>query len=254
MKQLVTILTAAFVTATIAFVPVHATGYVNQADIDAIDSANNAYAAFADETDNNNATIESMAAKATAAANAFETLAQRSYSTGLGTSYTNEATTLKTESGKLRDKLQQFNTVTATKDETAINNYFTELDQQVKSFDNQVEKLNSAVDESNNSTSNWFLWVLIATVVVSAAAFVWAFLLEKKPSSPELTKARRQVAYMSLAPILGAAITFLTFMFASQTGGGYTIMYGLVVLGAIALIQAIARYAKLAKMAKARQA
>lgn len=211
MKALRGILTAAVMAATLVFVPAHASGYVNQADIDAIDTATMAYTSFIDETNKASATLESVTAKANEAAQAFDKLTQYTFSTDLGSAYVTEATTLKNEAGALRDKIREFSAVAATGNKEKLDTYFTELKNEAIKFDNQIDKVNNAVDDSNKSVGGGYLWLVIGTALISAGAFVWAFLLGKKTvqSKPQLEKPRRVIAYASLAPLAGALITYL---------------------------------------------
>lgn len=250
MKKLYGFIAALTLVASVIAAPITAaassSGYINQADIDVLDTASKAFEEFAAETNSSSATIESVEAKAATATTALGKVEGHTFSSDLGTQYTAEAATLKTEASNLKTEVAKVTGVLNTGDETQINEYFDGLNAAATRFDNQIGKLNAAVDESNNTKGTGYLWLVIITAILAAGMFVWAFLLDKK-AVPQLTKARRAVAYTSLAPLAGAAITYVTFIFADQLGGSYFIAYGPVLFGAVILVQALINYLKLAK-------
>lgn len=248
MKQLYKFIAALTLVASVLVAPVATaqSGYVNQADIDILDAATKAFTAFTDEVGNDSATVESVGVKATAASSALQQVVDHNFSTDLGSEYTTEAAALKTEAASLKTEVNKVTDVLNTQDETQINAYFDGLEASATRFDNQVDKLNKAVDVSNNATGIGYLWLVIATAVVSAAAFAWSFAL-KKEETPEAGALRKQVAFTSLAPLAGALITYVTFLFADQLGGSYFIAYGPVLFGGIVFVQAIIRYFQLSR-------
>ncbi|PID33557.1 hypothetical protein CR969_00090 [Candidatus Saccharibacteria bacterium] len=242
---------AALVAATFALSPVHASGYINQADISTIDSAIGAYTKFIDTT-NDSDFIESPGlakSKAALAVKHMEILSNHTFSKDLGDKYTQESEVLKSKAAALGKELSKFDKVVASADRDKINTYFSGLNKQAKQLDDQIDKLNDAVDESNNSVGVGYLWATVASAILAVGAFIWAFGFGKKDAakSKELAKARRQVAYGSLAPLAGAAITYFSFMFADELGGSYVIAYGPILFGAIFLVKAIANYINLSK-------
>lgn len=248
MRRFYTLLAAVVVAAALGYAPAQAEGYVNQADVDTIDKALEVYSAFAKETGNNASTADSVKAKAALAATEFGVVASHSFATGLGDAYTREAAALKQEATALKAQLDKAPTVIGVGDEAAVNAYLDGLDAAAAKFDTQMGKLNGAVDESNNATGNNYLWMVIAAAVLTAGAFVWAFVLSKqKQLSDQLGKARKGIAYASLAPLAGALITYVSYMFADKLGGSYIIAYGPVVFGVIILAQAVVNYVKLVK-------
>lgn len=229
--------------------PVHATGYVNQADVDIIDQATNVYKGFADEVSNSNASRDSIRAKAALAATAFANVANHNFSTSLGDKYTQEATVLKQQAEALKGQLDKAPGIFDTGDEATVNKYLQDVDLAATKFDNQMNHVNDAVGESNSAKGNNYLWLVVVAGIVSAGAFAWAFVLSKqKQLSQQLLQARKGIAFASLAPLAGALITYVSYMFADKLGGSYVIAYGPVLVGAFVLVQAIANYAKLAKL------
>ena len=251
MKKLITLFTAFLLVATLSLSSSAqaATTYVNQSDIDVLDTASKAFGEFVDETNKDSATIATVEAKATVASAAFDAVNNHGFSTELGEKYTTEAAALKNEANDLKTKINEVSSVLQSNDQTKIENYFNELNDSATRFDQQGSKLNAAVDESNNASSIGYLWLVIATGVLAAGAFAWAFLVNKQASS-ELTKSGRTIAYASLAPLAGALITYVTFIFADKLGGSYFIAYGPVLFGGIVFVQSITKYVAQAKQTK----
>lgn len=248
MKHLYGFVTALTLVASLLAAPISAatSGYVNQSDIDVLDEATTSFIAFTDEVGSDSSTIESVDTKASAASSALQQVVDHSFSTELGDQYTTEASTLKSEASNLKTEVDRVTDVLNTQDEAQITAYFDGLEVAATRFDDQVSKLNNAVDSSNNATGIGYLWLVIVTAVISIAAFVWSFAV-KKQESLEARQHRKQVAYTSLAPLAGALITYVTFLFADQLGGSYFIAYGPVLFGGVVFIQAIVRYLQVSK-------
>ena len=87
----------------------------------------------------------------------------------------------------------------------------------------------------------------IVAAVIAAGSFVWFAIGRGKQLSPSLLAARKSVAFSSLAPLIGAVITYATFILASNTGGTYTIAYGLILIGSVVYILSVVQYINLAK-------
>lgn len=242
---------AALVAATFALSPVHASGYVNQADVAMIDSALSAYTEFAEATSDSDF-VESprlAKSKASLAAEYMRVLSNHPFSKRLGSKYIQESEVLKSKAKVMGEKLSQFDDVIDKPEKAKLIAYFKDVNQQAKQLDDQIDKLNEAVAESNTSAGAGYLWATIASAVLAVGAFIWAFGFGKKDAakSKELVKARHQVAYVSLAPLAGAAITYGSFMFAEQLNGSYVVAYGPMLFGAIFLVKAIANYVNLSK-------
>jgi hypothetical protein len=250
MKQLYRFIAALTLVASVIAAPISAaqSGYVNQSDIDVLDKAISAFTDFVDEVGSDSASIESVDAKALAASTALQQVADHQFSTDLGEQYSTEAVALKSEAQTLKTEVGKVTSVLQVGDEAQITAYFDDLEASATRFENQVDKLNTAVDTSNNATGMGYLWLVIATAILSAAAFVWSFVL-KKEEAPEARNLRRLVAYTSLAPFAGALITYITFLFADQLGGSYFIAYGPVLFGGIIFVQAVVRYFQVARPA-----
>ncbi len=87
----------------------------------------------------------------------------------------------------------------------------------------------------------------IAAAAMAAGSFVWFAIGRSKQPSPDLLAARKAVAFSSLIPLVGAVITYATFMLASNAGGTYTVAYGLILIGLAAYVSSILRYIILAR-------
>lgn len=221
-------------------------GYVNQTDINVMDSAYKKVNDLFEETNKETATVESVAVKAGTASTALRLVEMHNFSTELGDDYVTQAEKLKTTVKALRERIDAIETTLNSGDETAINAYFDALSLDAKAYDDQIGALNESVDEVNTATGNNYLWLTIAAGVISVAVFAWVF-ATKSPSDKELLKAKRAIAFASLAPLVGALITYLSFKFADATGGSYVIAWGPVIIGVVVLIRVVVNYFQLKK-------
>lgn len=223
-----------------------AQGYVNQVDVDATNRVYTSVSAFFDETNDSSSTPESVVSKATAASSSLDSLIAHSFSTKLGDTYVKEADNLKDAAKSLQAKINGVSAAIDTQDEATITAYFEGLSAEAKAFDVQIEKLNASVEEANTSMGTGYLWMVIAAGAIAAAAFGWAF-GTKKPTDKDALKAKRTIAYASLAPLAGALITYISFMAADSTGGGYLIAWGPIVVGVIIMIRSVMNYISVTK-------
>ena len=97
----------------------------------------------------------------------------------------------------------------------------------------------------------FFLLVTIAAAAMAVGSFVWFAIGRGKQLSPSLLAARKSVAFSSLAPLVGAVVTYATFILASNTGGTYTIAYGLILVGSAVYIISVVQYITLARKTSA---
>lgn len=230
---------------------VSAAKYVNQADINIVEVATDAFTDFADESNSPSATTTTLDIKAQAAATALYNVSTHSFYRG-GDKYLAEAEVLKKQADDLATEVKKAGSVVESDDQDAISEYFDNLQTLASAFDDQMAKVSAAVQESNDSTGGMYLAGLIAAGVISALAFLWAFIRPRGAAqTPQVAKARRLVAFSSLAPVAGLAITYFTFEYATRNGGGYSFVWGLVVFGLIWFIGAIIEYNKVRKAAPA---
>ncbi len=252
MNKLLSGIVAACSLATLFFVPlVHAeSGYINQADIDAIDKVFTATEAFNTEYAKEDSTLESVGEKGAAVSTVLGELIALSFNTSISDEYTKEAGTLKSAATDLKSVMDTLPTIVETKDEAKLSEFEAAYNEKLQAYDKQTANFNKAVDNKTASEGNGYLWLVLATAAVSAGGFVWAFFLQDKNVNEELKKAKKGVAFASIAPLAGAVVTYITFMFADQLGGTYFIAWGPVLIGGIVLVQSIVNYVKLAKISK----
>ena len=107
--------------------------------------------------------------------------------------------------------------------------------------------MNKAASEANSYAEYFFLLVTIAAAAMAVGSFIWFAIGRSKQPSPDLLAARKAVAFSSLIPLVGAVVTYATFMLASNAGGTYTVAYGLILIGLASYISSILRYIILAR-------
>lgn len=222
-----------------------AAGYSNQTDIDETVKVHESLTAFVDETNDPTATTVSLKSKAGSASDAVAGLIQHDFSTNVGKKYTEAAGALKEAAQSLKQAIDGLGTALDSHDQNTIQAAFGNLENKLTAYDDQMEVLNNSVESSNSSIGNTYLYLLIATVIIAGVAFAWAF--SGKTTTDQLKKAKRAVAYSALAPVAGAAITYVSFLFAEKTSGTYWIAWGPVVIGVIVMIRYIGEYLKLKK-------
>ncbi|HSX36402.1 MAG TPA: hypothetical protein VLH84_05720 [Patescibacteria group bacterium] len=220
-------------------------GHVNDADIDALTSTLDAINVYTGALEDSSVPISEVVADGQAAQAKIAAFGAHSFVTSLGSAYSHSAASLKqdvstisTDIGIIDGDLQRNDITQANTDNTALN---THIDQ----FNNDVTALNASVDTHNapivrqEKTMNVaYLGLLIVTVVICAGSFAWA---KRQKMDPLDAHARMSVAKTSIAPVVGAAITFGSFYLA-KNGGTYFIAWGPVAVGGIAYVRSLANY------------
>lgn len=257
MKKFIFAILAVVVAAMVGGSIASATVYVNQADINAIEWADKSYNNLIKAANDESTSTSILEVRVKAAATAFGTVKDHKFSTKLGSEYTSKAEDVKKKAGEMQSELQKLPEALNSGDDATIEAAFGAVEAKVKEYDESVKALNGAVntsnkksEEKNAKTGGLYKGLTVLTVLITIGSFVWAFVLGKDVKRPELKAARRSVALNSLAPLAGAGITWGTFALASNNGGRYTIMYGLVIVGFIAFGKAIFEYIKLTKGAQ----
>ena len=229
-----------------------AASYANQADIDIIAVSNKAYVDFIkainDEKSVANGTVITQTA---AASSAFNNVASHNFSSKLGVKYIKKSTEVKKYAGEIKVLFDKIAVVLRERDYNAANQYLEQIRNSVKKYSAAIEEMNIAASESNSYAEYFFLLVTIAIAAMAAGSFVWFAIGRGKQLSPSLLTARKSVAFSSLAPLVGAVITYATFILASNTGGTYTIAYGLILVGSAVYIISVVQYITLARKTSA---
>lgn len=217
---------------------VSAQNYVNQRDINAIDRAASALSEFETAASDADASIVS---ETLAAIRELRAIESHRFSDDLGSAYTKNSEAVKRSAGAVATSLEAFRDAAQSGDEIP-DSVFTAYNTAIDDFNASIDTLNESVDVANTEKSNLYLYILFAAIGLTVGSFVWAF--KQKEPTPERTKLRRQVAYASLIPLAGAGITYGTYQAADSSGGGYTVLWGVIVFGAVAYISAIVAYIK----------
>ena len=229
-----------------------AASYTNQADIDIIAVSNKAYVDFIkainDEKSVANGTVITQTV---AASSAFNNVASHNFSSKLGVKYIKKSTEVKKYAGEIKVLLDEIAVVLRERDYNATNQYLEQIRNSVKKYSAAIEEMNKAASESNSYAEYFFLLVTIAAAAMAVGSFVWFAIGRGKQLSPSLLTARKSVAFSSLAPLVGAVITYATFILASNTGGTYTIAYGLILVGSAVYIISVVQYITLARKTSA---
>ena len=229
-----------------------AASYANQADIDIIAVSNKAYVDFIkainDEKSVANGTV---IAQTVAASSAFNNVASHNFSSKLGVKYIKKSTEVKKYAGEIKVLLDEIAVVLRERDYNAANQYLEQIRNSVKKYSAAIEEMNKAASESNSYAEYFFLLVTIAIAAMAVGSFVWFAIGRNKQLSSDLLAARKSVAFSSLAPLVGAVITYATFILASNTGGTYTIAYGLILVGSAVYIISVVQYITLARKTSA---
>ena len=225
-----------------------AAGYVNQADIDIITASDKAYTDFIKSTNDEKSVTNGMVlVRATAASSAFRDVANHNFSSKLGAEYSRKAAEVKKYAGETKVLLDKIAAALRGNDYNSANQYLNQIQNSAKKYYAATEGMNKAVSESNSHSGILYLSVTIVAAVIAAGSFVWFAIGRGKQLSPSLLAARKSVAFSSLAPLIGAVITYATFILASNTGGTYTIAYGLILIGSVVYILSVVQYINLAK-------
>ena len=248
MRKVFGIILAAFVAVSAGGSFASAAGYVNQADIDIITASDKAYTDFIKSTNDEKSVTNGMVlVRATAASSAFRNVANHNFSSKLGAEYSRKAAEVKKYAGETKVLLDKIAAALRGNDYNSANQYLNQIQNSAKKYYAAMEGMNKAVSESNSHSGILYLSVTIVAAVIAAGSFVWFAIGRGKQLSPSLLAARKSVAFSSLAPLIGAVITYATFILASNTGGTYTIAYGLILIGSVVYILSVVQYINLAK-------
>ena len=225
-----------------------AASYANQADIDIIAASNKAYVDFIKAINDEKSVADgTVIAQTVAASSAFNNVASHNFSSKLGVKYIKKSTEVKKYAGEVKVLLDKITVVLRERDYNAVNQYLEKTRNSVKKYSAAIEEVNKAASESNSYAEYFFLLVTIATAAMAVGSFIWFAISRSKQSSPDLLAARKAVAFSSLIPLVGAIITYATFMLASNAGGTYTVAYGLILIGLASYISSTLRYIILAR-------
>ena len=248
MHKVLKIILAVFIVASVEGSLVSAVSYVNQTDIDVIAASNKAYSDFIEVINDEKSVANGAAlAQAAAASSAFNNVASHTFSSKLGIKYVKKSAEVKKCAREIKDLLDRVAVVLRERDYNAANQYLEQIRNSVKKYSAAIEEMNKAASESNSYAEYFFLLVTIAIAAMAVGSFVWFAIGRGKQLSPSLLAARKSVAFSSLAPLVGAVVTYATFMLASNTGGTYTIAYGLILIGSVVYILSVVQYINLAK-------
>ena len=252
MRKVFGIILAAFVAVSAGGSFASAAGYVNQADIDIITASDKAYTDFIKSTNDEKSVTNGMVLdQAAAASSAFRNVANHNFSSKLGAEYSRKAAEVKKYAGETKVLLDKIAAALRGNDYNSANQYLDQIQNSAKKYYAAMEGMNKAVSESNSHSGILYLSVTIVAAVIAAGSFVWFAIGRGKQLSPSLLAARKSVAFSSLAPLVGAVITYATFILASNTGGTYTIAYGLILIGSVVYILSVVQYINLAKKTSA---
>ena len=248
MRKVFGIILAALVVVSAGGSFASAAGYVNQADIDIITASDKAYTDFIKSTNDEKSVTNGMVlVRATAASSAFRNVANHNFSSKLGAEYSRKAAEVKKYAGETKVLLDKIAAALRGNDYNSANQYLNQIQNSAKKYYAATEGMNKAVSKSNSHSGILYLSVTIVAAVIAAGSFVWFAIGRGKQLSPSLLAARKSVAFSSLAPLVGAVITYVTFILASNTGGTYTIAYGLILIGSVVYILSVVQYINLAK-------
>ncbi len=248
MRKIFKIILAVFIVASVEGSLVSAVSYVNQTDIDVIAASNKAYSDFIEVINDEKSVANGAAlAQAAAASSAFNNVASHTFSSKLGIKYVKKSAEVKKCAGEIKVLLDKIAVVLRERDYNAVNQYLEKTRNSVKKYSAAIEEVNKAASESNSYAEYFFLLVTIATAAMAAGSFIWFAIGRRKQSSPDLLAARKAAAFSSLIPLVGAVVTYATFMLASNAGGTYTVAYGLILIGLASYISSILRYIILAR-------
>ena len=252
MRKVFGIILAAFVAVSAGGSFASAAGYVNQADIDIITASDKAYTDFIKSTNDEKSVTNGMVLdQAAAASSAFRNVANHNFSSKLGAEYSRKAAEVKKYAGETKVLLDKIAAALRGNDYNSANQYLDQIQNSAKKYYAAMEGMNKAVSESNSHSGILYLSVTIVAAVIAAGSFVWFAIGRGKQLSPSLLAARKSVAFSSLAPLVGAVITYATFILASNTGGTYTIAYGLILVGSAVYILSVVQYIALARKTSA---
>ena len=252
MLKILKIILAMFVVVSAGGSFASAASYANQADIDIIAVSNKAYVDFIkainDEKSVANGTVITQTV---AASSAFNNVASHNFSSKLGVKYIKKSTEVKKYAGEIKLLFDKIAVVLRERDYNAANQYLEQIRNSVKKYSAAIEEMNKAASESNSYAEYFFLLVTIAIAAMAVGSFVWFAIGRNKQLSSDLLAARKSVAFSSLAPLVGAVVTYATFILASNTGGTYTIAYGLILVGSAVYIISVVQYITLARKTSA---
>ena len=252
MLKILKIILAMFVVVSAGGSFASAASYTNQADIDIIAVSNKAYVDFIKAINDEKSVADgTVIAQTAAASSAFNNVASHNFSSKLGVKYIKKSTEVKKYAGEIKVLLDEIAVVLRERDYNAANQYLEQIRNSVKKYSAAIEEMNKAASESNSYAEYFFLLVTIAIAAMAAGSFVWFAIGRGKQLSPSLLTARKSVAFSSLAPLVGAVITYATFILASNTGGTYTIAYGLILVGSAVYIISVVQYITLARKTSA---
>ena len=248
MRKIFKMILAMFVVVSAGGSFASAASYANQADIDIIAASNKAYVDFIKAINDEKSVADgTVIAQTVAASSAFNNVASHNFSSKLGVKYIKKSAEVKKYAGEIKVLLDKIAVVLRERDYNAANQYLEQIRNSVKKYSAAIEEMNKAASESNSYAEYFFLLVTIAIAAMAVGSFVWFAIGRGKQLSPSLLVARKSVAFSSLAPLIGAVITYVTFILASNTGGTYTIAYGLILIGSVVYILSVVQYINLAK-------
>lgn len=242
--------------------------YINQADVDAISKATEAIGKFTATTSDLSISEQDIVIAAENADIELRKLGARSfYSADLGRDYELAGKQLAVSSNKLAEVVRQ-SVVCGSEgaqslyyaDAASEQVYLDKLNLAINDYNKDVDFLNSSVNSANKtiisdrrSSTMPFVALLGISIALSIGLFIWSKRLQPVSGQNDetrveiISKARRDVAKASLAPVIGIAISVGSYYFADKLGGSYFFAWGIILFGFVYFIRSIVDYLKIKK-------
>lgn len=246
MKKFLTGLVVALMALCMLAPSVSADTFTNQSDIDTTQAAMTAVNDYTGSLSSESVTPAQAISAGQAADRALRTLASHSFSEDGGTTYDNATLGLKGKALTLSGDIERLDDDIQAQDATSAQQHLTQFNLDINSFNSGVDDFNAAVAVDNKQVSSkqanyekLYLGALIATAVLCAGTFLWAY--THKSFDVRTDVQQHHLARLSIAPFVGALITFVTYQ-AAKDGGTYFIAYGPVLIGGFMYLSALAAY------------
>ena len=214
--------------------------YVNDADVTLVDAAITSVSELSATIDSETTSADDVIAAAEDAEAKLLTIEKHSFSTALGTEYTDASMEVKSNAKELAVHIAAISAVfEATEEQTT--EYFDTYGSLIDDLNASLDVLWVSVDEANSGETNLYTAVLVACGLVTIGTLIWSR-RGWQSLAKEKRAARKAVVVASIWPLAGALITYLTWTFADKLDGTAFVAWGLILFGFMAYGKAVMSY------------
>lgn len=223
-----------------------AVSFINQADIDIVNNFVNSVDELTNKLDASEVKSEEIQLLVDKIAKTSQAVDKHHFNREISGTYLDNTEAFKKNAREFNALAQQLPELIRVADSVKLNKAIDDYNQFLIKFD-QISKQNEAIvkelNKPTNTKSIFYMVLFMATLGLAISLFLWY--LNSHHHDPELRRSQRNIVLSSLLPLVGTGFTFFNFQETINKGSGnYSILYGPIIVGLIALLSSGRHYLK----------